>query len=235
LAPGWLDVDVAAEVLAGARIQTVPGRTCGSAAEAEAAADDLGYPVVAKVLHPTLVHKTDARGVRLDLRDRRAVHAAATDLLSLAPGAAVLVQRQVIGIEVIVGGLRDPQFGPTVLVGLGGVFVEAIDDIALGLAPLRHETARDLLARLRGYPLLTGARGAEPVDLDALAAVIASVGELLATVPGIAELDLNPVLAGPDGCLAVDWRILVENPPGQDQERPMDSPRHAGETQARPS
>ncbi|MDT7803439.1 MAG: hypothetical protein QOI78_6872 [Actinomycetota bacterium] len=235
LVPGWLDVDVAAGVLASAGIQTVPGRICGSAAEAEAAADDLGYPAVAKVLHPTLVHKTDARGVRLDLRDRRAVHAAALDLLSLAPGAAVLVQRQVTGIEVIVGGLRDPQFGPTALVGLGGIFVEAIDDIALGLAPLSHETARGLLTRLRGYPLLTGARGAEPVDLDALAAVITSVGELLAAGPGIAELDLNPVLAGPDGCLAVDWRILIENPPGQDQERPMDSPRHAGETQARPS
>jgi acetyltransferase len=122
-----------------------------------------------------------------------------------------------------------------VLVGLGGIFVEALDDTALGLAPLNHETARGLLGKLRGYPLLAGARGAEPVDLDALAAVISAVGDLLVRTPEIAELDLNPVLAAPDGCVAVDWRILVENPPGQDQERPQDSPRHAGETRRRPS
>jgi hypothetical protein len=230
LTPGWLDTDAAGQVLAGAGILTVAGRTCASADEAATAAEDLGYPVVAKVLHPTLVHKSESRGVRLDLRDLPAVHAAAADLLTLAPGAAVLVQRQAAGIEVIIGGLRDPQFGPTVLVGLGGVFVEAIGDIALGLAPLHHDDAYRLLTDLRGYPVLTGARGAEPVDLDALAAVVCAVGDLLVAAPQIAELDLNPVLAGSAGCLAVDWRILVENPPAQDEERPTDSPRHAGET-----
>jgi acyl-CoA synthetase (NDP forming) len=235
LAPGWLGIDAAAEVLAGTGIQTVAGRICGTAAEAAVAADDLGYPVVVKAVHPTLLHKTEAGGVRLDLGDPLAVQAAAAELLTLAPGAALLVQPQVAGTEVIVGGLRDPQFGPTVLVGLGGIFVEALDDIALGLAPLNHEAARGLLGKLRGYPLLAGARGAEPVDLDALAAVITAVGDLLVTRPEIAELDLNPVLAAPDGCVAVDWRILVENPPGQDQERPQDSPRHAGETRRRPS
>jgi acyl-CoA synthetase (NDP forming) len=147
----------------------------------------------------------------------------------------VLIQRQAIGIEVIIGGLRDPQFGPTVLVGVGGVFVEAIDDVALGLAPLNREDAHSLLTGLRGYPVLTGARGADPVDLDALAAVICAVGDLLVAAPEIAELDLNPVLAGTDGCVAVDWRILVENPPAQDEECPTDSPRHAGETGRRQS
>jgi acetyltransferase len=230
LAPGWLDTEAAAQVIVGAGIRTVAGRTCANADEAAVAADHLGFPVVAKVLHPTLVHKSESRGVRLGLLDLPAVHAAAADLLTLAPGAAVLIQRQATGIEVIIGGLRDPQFGPTVLVGLGGVFVEAIDDVALGLAPLNREDARSLLTGLRGYPVLTGARGADPVDLDALAAVICAVGDLLVAAPEIAELDLNPVLAGTDGCVAVDWRILVENPPAQDEERPTDSPRHAGET-----
>jgi acetyltransferase len=230
LVPGWLDTDAAAQVLAGAGILTVAGRTCASADEAAIAAEDLGYPVVAKVLHPTLVHKTESRGVRLGLLDLPAVHAAAADLLTLAPGAAVLIQRQATGIEVIIGGVRDPQFGPTVLVGLGGVFVDAIGDVALGLAPLHHDDAYRLLTDLRGYPVLTGARGAEPVDLDALAAVICAVGDLLAAAPAIAELDLNPVLAQTDGCVAVDWRILVENPPAQDEEQSTDSPRHAGET-----
>jgi acetyltransferase len=82
---------------------------------------------------------------------------------------------------------------------------------------------------------MTGARGAVPIDLDGLADLLCSVGDLLTARPEITELDLNPVLATADGCVAVDWRILVENPPGQDQERPQDSPRHAGETRRRPS
>jgi acetyltransferase len=216
LAPGWLSPAAGAEVLGRAGIQIVAGRICGSVDEAAAAAEELGHPVVVKVLHPELVHKSESGGVRLDLRDSLAVRAAAADLLALAPGATVIVQRQVAGTEVIVGGLSDPQFGPTVLVGLGGVFVEALDDIALGLAPLDHDTARGLLAKLRGYPVLAGARGTDPVDLDGLAAVLTAVGDLLVTVPEIAELDLNPVRVGTDACLAVDWRILVENPPGQD-------------------
>jgi hypothetical protein len=200
-----------------------------------AAAEEFGYPVVVKVLHPALVHKSEAGGVRLGLRGQRAVHDAAADLLALAPGASVLVQPQAAGTEIIIGGLRDPQFGPTVLVGLGGIFVETLGDTALALAPLNRESARGLLARLRGYPMLTGARGTEGVDLDAVATVISAVGALLVATPEITELDLNPVLARPDGCVAVDWRILVGNPPGQDQERSKDSPRHAGETRRHPS
>jgi acyl-CoA synthetase (NDP forming) len=235
LRPGWQDAETAARVLDDAGIHTATGRICTSADLAATAADDLGYPVVAKVVHPTLIHKTESGGVRLGLLDAAGVRAAAADLLALAPGAAVLVQRQLIGTEVIIGGLRDPQFGPVVLAGLGGIFVEALDDIVLGLAPLNHEDASELLAGLRGYPVLTGARGAGTVDLDALAEAVRAVGDLLVTRPEIAELDLNPVLADADGCVAVDWRILVENPSGQDQERPADSPRHAGETRARQS
>jgi acetate---CoA ligase (ADP-forming) len=229
LPPGWLDSDAAAKLLAGAGIPTVAGQVCESVDEAAVAAEDLGYPVVAKVLHRTLLHKSESGGVRRELGDLPAVRAAAADLLALAPGAQVLVQRQATGIEVVVGGLRDPQFGPTVMVGLGGVLVETIDDVALGLAPLDRDVGRRLLGRLRGFPLLTGAHGAEAVELDALSDVICAVGDLLVAAPEIAELDLNPVLARSGGCVAVDWRILVENPPGQDEEQTSDSPRHAGE------
>jgi acyl-CoA synthetase (NDP forming) len=232
LPSGPLDLAAAAQLLEIAGIHTAAGRICVKAEEAAIAAESLGYPVVIKVVHPDLVHKTESGGVRLDLYDESTVQEAAADLLTLAPSAAVLVQRQLAGIEVIVGGLHDPQFGPVVLVGLGGVFVQALGDIAVGLAPIDLAGARELLARLRAYPVLTGARGAVPIDLDALAAVLCSVGELLVAHPEIAELDLNPVLADADGCVAVDWRILVENPPGQDQERPGDSPRHAGESRA---
>jgi acetyltransferase len=209
---GWLDTCDAGRLLAAAGVPTAAGRICVSVAEAEAAATDLGYPVVAKAVHPSLVHKSDVRGVRLGLRDPRQVRAATADLLALVPGARVLVQRQAAGVEVVVGGVRDPQFGPAVRVGLGGVFVEAIDDVVLGLPPLRLEDARRLLDRLRGRALLAGARGAEPADVDALAGVVRAVGELLLAVPEITELDLNPVLATRAGCVVVDWRIALANP-----------------------
>ena len=233
ISPGWLESDAAAGILADAGIPTVAGRTCVTVDEAETAAEDLGYPIVGKVLHPSLMHKSDAGGVRVGLLDRAAVRDAAAELISLVRGARVLIQRQAVGTEVIVGGVRDPQFGPAVLVGLGGVFVEAIDDVVLGLAPLRHEDARRLLRGLRGYGMLSGVRGVQSVDLDALSALICAVGDLLAAVPEIAELDLNPVLATASGCVAVDWRILVQNPPSEDEVRSQGSPRHTGETDLR--
>jgi acetate---CoA ligase (ADP-forming) len=235
LTSGMLDAEAAAGVLAAAAIPTVPARTCAGVADAEAAAAELGYPVVAKALHPSLVHKSDTGAVRLGLQSPAAVRAAAADLLALVPGARVLVQRQASGVEIVIGGVRDPQFGAVVMVGLGGVFVETIDDVALGLAPLRPDDAHRLLRGLRGHAVLGGARGREPVDLDALSAMICAVGDLLAAVPEIAELDLNPVLAGADGCVAVDWRIRVQKPPAQDEEGTAVSPRHAGETSRRRS
>lgn len=212
---GVTDVEVAAELLTAAGIELLPSRACASAEDVVAVADKLGYPVVCKVVHPDLTHKSDVGGVRLGLADASAVAAAADDLLALAPGARVLVQRQGEGVEVVVGGLRDAQFGPAVLVGLGGVFVEVLDDVALALAPLSVAEAADLIARLRGYPLLQGARGCEPVDVGALARLVAAVGDLLVAAPEIAELDLNPALCGPAGCVVADWRVKGQiGPPG---------------------
>lgn len=233
MVPGWLGTDAAAGILARAGIPMVTWRTCATVGEAETAAEDLGYPVVAKVLHSSLLHKSDAGGVRVGLLDRAAVRDAAAELLSLVRDGRVLIQGQAAGTEVIVGGVRDPQFGPAVLVGLGGVLVEAIDDVVLRLAPLRHEDAGRLLRQLRGFGVLAGVRGLPPVDLDALSALICAVGDLLAAVPEIAELDLNPVLASASGCVAVDWRILVANQTPQDEVGSRDSPRHTGETDLR--
>jgi acyl-CoA synthetase (NDP forming) len=212
LPDGQLEPDVGAELLRAAGIAPVVSVTCTSPDEAATAADRLGYPVVAKVVHPSIVHRSDAGGVRLGLADRDAVLAAADRLLGLARGARLLVQPQPSGVEVVVGGLRDPQFGPVVMVGLGGTLVEVVGDVAFGLAPVGPDEARRLVAGLRGYPVLSGARGAEPVDVTALADVVCAAGDLLCAVPQIAELDLNPLLATAAGCTAVDWRILVANP-----------------------
>jgi ATP-grasp domain len=185
---------------------------CDTAAAAVAAADRLGYPVVAKVAHPDLTHKSDVGGVRLGLRTAGEVRDAAGDLLALASGAAVLVQPQRTGLELVVGGIRDPEFGPVVLAGFGGVLVEATRDVRLAVAPVDHGQALGLLGSLRGAAVFTGLRGRPPAALGPVADVIVAVGDLMAAHPEISELDLNPVLAGPDRCVAVDWRILAAAP-----------------------
>ncbi|MBS4728723.1 acetate--CoA ligase family protein [Mycobacterium sp. SM1] len=210
--PGWLDPETGSQLLGLFRIPTVQGEICTDPAGAATVAELLGFPVVAKAVHTDLVHKTDVGAVRLAITDPDAMRAAAADLLTLAPGAAVLVQPQVSGVELLVGGVRDREFGPVVTVALGGVHAEVLDDVAIGLAPVPVEQARRLVMGLRGAPLLTGARGADPVDLDALCAVLCAVGDLLAAVPEVAELDLNPVISGTGGSLAVDWRIKIANP-----------------------
>jgi acetate---CoA ligase (ADP-forming) len=224
LPDGFLEADVGADLLREAGIRLVESVTCLSTADAAVAADRLGYPVVAKVIHPSLVHKRDAGGVSLGLADRGAVGRAASRLLGLASGARLLVQRHLTGIEVVVGGLRDPDFGPVVMVGLGGTLVEVVGDVAFGLAPLGLDEARRLITSLRGYPALEGARGTEAIDLGSLAAVVCTAGDLLCVVPEIVELDLNPLFANADGCVAVDWRILIANPPSGREPRAADSP-----------
>jgi acetyltransferase len=204
---GLLTHEAARELLATAGIPLVETVRCGSPGEAFAAADRLGFPVVVKVDHPALTHKSDAGGVRLGLSSENAVRRAASELLALADGAAVLVQPQRSGVEIAVGGVRDPAFGPVVMAGLGGVLVEVSHDVQLAVAPVDEEQAAAMLAALRGAAVMDGARGGAAADVGALAELIAAVSRLLADFPEIAELDINPVLAGPAGCVAVDWRI----------------------------
>ena len=207
--PGLLDAGAARDLLVAAGIPVIETVRCDSPQSAAAAADRLGYPAVVKVDHPRLTHKSDVGGVRLGLADRAAVQAAATGLLALADGAAVLVQHQHQGAELLVGGLRDPEFGPVVLAGLGGVLVETWRDVQLAVAPVDQAHAAAMLRSLRGAAIFDGLRGRPPVDLGPVAAMIAGVGDLMAGNPEIAELDLNPVLATAAGCTAVDWRIRV--------------------------
>ena len=207
--PGLLGAETARELLVGAGIPVIETVRCDSPQSAAAAADRLGYPAVVKVDHPRLTHKSDVGGVRLGLADRAAVQAAATGLLALADGAAVLVQHQHEGAELLVGGLRDPEFGPVVLAGLGGVLVETWRDVQLAVAPVDQAHAAAMLRSLRGAAIFDGLRGRPPVNLGPVAAMIAGVSDLMAGNPEIAELDLNPVLATAAGCTAVDWRVRV--------------------------
>ncbi len=207
---GFLPSAAARDLLVASGIPVIETVRCRSAASAAAAADHLGYPVVAKVDHPDLVHKSDAGGVRLGLGSGAEVTEAATELLSLAEGAGVLVQHQHAGVELLVGGVRDPEFGAMVVAGFGGVLVEARRDVQLAVAPVTIQQARAMLSSLRGAALFRGLRGSPPVDLGFVADIIVAVANLMLAHPQLAELDLNPVLAGPRGCVAVDWRIRIQ-------------------------
>jgi acyl-CoA synthetase (NDP forming) len=201
----WLAADAARSLLAEAGIPVIETVVCGDAEAAVVAAGRVGYPVVLKVDHPSLTHKSDVGGVRLGLASSDAVRSAAADLLGLADGAAVLVQPQREGIELLVGGVRDPEFGAVVMAGFGGVLVETRRDVQLAVAPVDVAQAAVMLKSLRGGAVLGGVRGG--ADVAAVAAVIARVGDLMVGHPEISELDLNPVLASATGCVAVDWRI----------------------------
>jgi acyl-CoA synthetase (NDP forming) len=196
------------DLLASWGIRLAPSRRCATAEDVIAAAAAFGYPVVLKVDHPRIQHKSDVGGVRIGIVDAGSARRAAHELLALAPGAAVVVQHQHDGLEVMVGGVRKPEFGELVMVGLGGIGAELIADTRFALAPITPQQADDLWRSLRNAAVLDGFRGRFAVDVDALSGLAALVGDLMVARPDLAEIDLNPVLAGPDGYLAVDWRVF---------------------------
>lgn len=207
----------AADLLRAAGLPVAATHWARTADEGVAAAEALGYPVVAKVLAPGISHKSDAGGVRLNLPDAAAVRQAFADLQAVAaavPDAGfegiALQAMAAPGLELVLGAYRDPVLGPIVLVGLGGVFVEVLHDVAIRVAPLREHDIRDMLDEIRGRALLDGARGQPPVNRNVLVEVLRRLSDLMVSQPRIAELDLNPVLAYPDRLLAVDARVMLE-------------------------
>ncbi len=206
LPPGQIPVGGATQLLADYGIQTVATVACRTPSEAATAAASTRGPVVMKT-GASIAHRTEMGGVRLGLSDSDEVAAAYRDLAAL--GAPVLVQPQIKGIEMVVGGLREPTFGPVVMVGMGGTAVELTADVAFALAPVGPQEALAMLESLAGYQLLAGFRGQEAVNVNALAAIIASLGDLLVQYPDIVEVDLNPVMLSARGATAVDWKLTV--------------------------
>lgn len=206
----------AKDLLRAAGLPVVPTGWARTADEAVALAEQYGYPCAAKVLSPQIVHKSDVGGVRLGLADAAAVRQAFAELQAVAarvPGAefhGVAVQPLAPpGLELALGAHRDPQFGPVVLFGLGGIFIEALHDVALRVAPLSEFDARSMLDEVQARALLDGVRGRPGVNRAALVDALCRLGDLLLAEPRIASLDLNPVLAYPDGLLAVDARVAL--------------------------
>ena len=204
-------------ILEEAGVPTTGARLATSAAEAEAAARETGFPVALKVVSPDISHKSDVGGVKLNLSTTDEVKAAFAEIMAAAKKAqpdatitGVSVQKMARpGIELIIGMSQDPQFGPVLMFGLGGIFVEVLKDVSFRLVPLTPRDARQMVQEIKGRPLLEGFRGQEPADIAALEGLLLRLSDFVEKHPEIAELDLNPVFAYKDGALAVDARIVL--------------------------
>jgi acyl-CoA synthetase (NDP forming)/GNAT superfamily N-acetyltransferase len=209
---GWLPAALATELLSCYQIPVVATLPAAGEQEAIAAAARLGGPVVLKAEAPDLVHKSEAGAVKLDLRTEQDVAEGYRQLAAEFGSrlSRVLVQPMLTGgIEVLIGVVQEPVFGPLVVFGLGGVTTDILGDYAARLTPLTQADAHDLIRELRAAPLLFGHRGTQPADTGALAEVLLRVSRLADDLPEIAELDLNPIVASPGGACAVDVRVRV--------------------------
>ena len=200
-------------------VPTAAAKLATTTDEAVVAAKALGYPVVMKIESPDILHKTEAKGVALNLDDETAVRSAFSALIANAKQykadariAGVLVQTMAKGdVELVIGLKRDPTFGPVVMVGLGGVLIEVLKDVVFRAAPVTQPEALRMLDELKSKVILDGVRGKPPVNKTALAQMISAVSCFGAAAgPRLAELDLNPVLAGPQGVTAVDWLMMLD-------------------------
>jgi acyl-CoA synthetase (NDP forming) len=188
-----------------------------SEAEAVEAARRLGFPAVLKVVSPDILHKTDAGGVKVRLADAAAVSAAYREMMAnvgrRAPAArieGVLVAPYAPeGLECIVGMTRDPQFGPALMFGLGGVYVELLKDVSFRVLPIDKSDAEEMVREIKGFPLLQGLRGSGLRDLAALVDFLVKTAKLVEANPEIREIDVNPLMVYEKGALALDARVII--------------------------
>jgi len=206
-------------VLQACGVPVPASKLCASPDEAADFADSIGYPVVLKIASPDILHKTDIGGVRMNLLSASAVRDA-FELITLRasrtlPEAEIwgcLVQKQIMGdVEVIVGMHRDPQFGPLVMFGLGGIYVETLKDISFRLAPFSQEEAKEMIAEVRSSGILYGVRGRKRKDIEALVEVLLKVSYLVTEFPEIVEMDINPLMVFDEGrgVMALDMRLVI--------------------------
>lgn len=205
------------ELLAAYDVSVPRHQVVTSAEEAEAVAAELGYPVVAKVVSPDILHKTEVGGVLLHLSDAAAVRAAYRQIVERAKQARAALRGVLIapmappGIEVIAGLTQDAQFGPVVMFGLGGIFVEVYRDVSFRMIPLTEPDAVAMIQEIKAFPILQGIRGGRSADLKALTDLLLKVSRIAEENPEIAEMDLNPIIVYEKGLSVVDARILLHH------------------------
>jgi len=209
----------AKDILRSAGIPVVPTVLARTRREAVSVAKSIGFPVVLKVASSQVIHKTDVGGVKLDVRNASQVEAAFKEIMSSVRSEmpevridGVSVQQMARpGTEVIIGMSKDPQFGPVMMFGLGGILVELLKDVSFRIVPLTKRDASEMVREVKGYPLLQGYRGREGVNINLLEDLIVKVAAFVDKTPDIKELDLNPVIAYKDGAVVVDARVILEN------------------------
>lgn len=206
------------DLLRKAGIPVVETKLARSKKEAVAISKEMGFPIVLKINSPDVIHKSDAGGVRLGLSNAAQVGKAYSEIMSAIRQAFPQARIEGIsvqpmappGVEVIIGMSKDPQFGPVIMFGLGGILVEVLKDVSFRIVPVRERDAREMIREIKGYPILEGYRGQKPASLSALEKLILKVSQFVEKNAQIRELDLNPVFAYPDKAIAVDARIILE-------------------------
>ena len=201
-----------------AGIPVVEAKLARSKKEAISISKEMGFPVVLKIHSPDVVHKSDSGGVKLGLANATQVGKAYSEIISSVKQAYPEAQIQGVsvqpmaspGVEVIVGMSKDPQFGPVIMFGLGGILVEVLKDVSFRIVPLTERDAREMIKEIKGYPILEGYRGQKPASIPKLENLIVKVSQFVEKNPQIKELDLNPIFAYPDKAVAVDARIILE-------------------------
>jgi acyl-CoA synthetase (NDP forming) len=201
-----------------AGIPVVATRLARTRQEATSLSREIGFPVVLKIVSPDIVHKSDAGGVKVGLANTTQVLRAYTGIIASVkkslPGArieGISVQEMARpGIEIVIGMIEDAQFGPVIMFGLGGIWVEAHRDVAFRLVPVTARDAAEMVREIRGFAVLKGYRGLEPVDIPFLEKLLTRVSEFIEKNPQVKELDINPLVAYRDGAVAVDARIIIE-------------------------
>lgn len=189
-----------------------------SEAEALEFAAKIGYPVVLKIVSPDVIHKSDVGGVIVDLKDRNETQNGYKQILRnvkrhnpKAKVVGVLVQEMApASTEIIVGAIKDPQFGPALMFGLGGIFVEVLKDVTFRVAPITEDEASKMIKEVKAYPLLKGYRNTPPADTEVIIRILMNTSKLVMEHPEIKELDLNPIMVYEKGAKTVDARILLE-------------------------
>ena len=207
------------EVVKECGINVIETQLAASRTEAVQVASAMGFPVVLKIVSPEIVHKSDQGGVKINLSTVEQVASAYDSIITSAktnvPNATILgvaVQKMAEpGIEVIIGSTKDSQFGHVVMFGLGGVMVEILRDVSLRLVPLTAKDAFEMVREIKSLPILQGYRQFPPSDIESIEDTILKLSGFLEIHPEIKELDLNPVICYPDGLVAVDARVILEN------------------------
>ncbi len=214
-----LDESAGKQLLAAHGVKVPQSRVAKGVADVDAVMNGLHTPLVVKVMSPDILHKSDAGGVKINLHSAAEVKAAIEGMLNAPKIKGVRIEGFLIeemapaGHELVIGGLRDPQFGPLVMVGLGGIFVEILKDVSFRLCPIARIDAEEMIAELKGAAILKGARGTKPASMEAIIDVLLKVGGenglLMQHAADISEADINPLIVSDTAAVAVDARFIL--------------------------